>query len=46
MLGELFAYTSAKYPFNVLEKQNVTLHINVKDDYDGFDQEVSAESDC
>lgn len=41
VFGELFAYTSASYPFNVAGRQNVSLHFEMKDDYDGPDVETS-----
>lgn len=39
--GELFAYTSEQYPFNVVENGNVSLHVELKDEYDENDEETS-----
>lgn len=41
MFGELFAYTSEKYPFNVDESGNVSLHVELKDEYDETDEETA-----
>lgn len=43
VFGELFAYTSATYPYNVAKNQSVSLHITSKDSYNISDEEMSTD---
>lgn len=42
VLGELFAYTRANYPYNVVKSDNITLYDELTDEYTSYSDEETS----